>query len=123
MQWYGNTTPSNDELAITKGKRRSHRRRNAAVAGILNAAGANPAEALIRLAAESEATGNLSQAITAWKALLPYRYARPEPIESDPEGAVELARSLKEAGVLRNDDGRDSPYGERLRRAAALTPS
>lgn len=117
VDWYYHTMTSSDDPESTSGKRRPHRRRSAAVAGLLDAAGANPAEALVRLAAEAEATGNLSLAVTAWKALLPYRYARPKPIESDPEGAVELARSLKEAGVLPEDDGLGGPYGERLRKA------
>lgn len=75
-------------------------KRSAALAEDLISEGLCPIRALARLAVRAEADGDLSTATAAWRAVAPYVYARPKPVETDPDGVIELARALKEtAGV------------------------
>lgn len=49
------------------------------------------------MAEKAEADGDISTAIGAWKAVLPYVYAKPKAIEIEPEAVIELARDLATA--------------------------
>jgi hypothetical protein len=72
----------------------SRNRRSLALGDQLRDRGQCPAAALARIAEQAEAAGNLTLAIDAWKALLPYVHAKPKPVEIDPEAVVELARAI-----------------------------
>lgn len=110
--YHGTMRSENDTNASTNKNRRW---RSTGLADLLDTAGVNPAEALVRRAAEAEARGDLPLAVSTWKALLPYRFPKTKPIESDPDGVIELARRMKEVGLMPDD--RDNPYSVRLRRA------
>jgi len=72
-------------------------RRSDALVDKLLSANKCPVDALTRLAEKAEADGDISTAIGAWKAVLPYVYAKPKAIEIDPEAVIELARELATA--------------------------
>lgn len=91
-------------------------RRSQALADRLLEAGQCPAEALVRIAEEAEAAGNLTLALDAWKAVLPYVHAKPKPIELAPEDAVAIARELAQARQA-GGGANISSYTDRLRRA------
>jgi len=75
-------------------------KRSAALAEALISEGRCPIRALARLAERAEAEGDLTTAIAAWRTVAPYVHARPKPVESEPDGVIELARALNEtAGV------------------------
>lgn len=68
-----------------------------ALAERLNAEGNCPIEALVRLARQAEAEGDMRAAMEAWKSLLPYVHAKPKAIETAPETVIELARAVASA--------------------------
>ena len=78
----------------------SMNKRSTALADDLLAEGLCPVRALIRLAERAEENDDLPTAITAWKAVVPYIHARPKPVESDPDGVIDLAQALKGAAGL-----------------------
>lgn len=77
----------------------STNKRSLALAEALIAEGRCPIQALARLAERAEAEGDLTTAIAAWRAVAPYMHARPKPVESDPDGVVQLAQALKAAAA------------------------
>lgn len=77
----------------------SRMRRSDALADKLLAADKCPAEALVRLAEKAEADGDTLTAISAWKGVLPFVYAKPKAIEIEPEAVIALA---KEVAVARS---------------------
>ena len=72
----------------------SRMRRSEALAEELIKTGKCPVQALVRLAEQCEAQGEIKEAIGAWKGVLPYVYPKPKAVESEPERAIELAREL-----------------------------
>jgi len=72
----------------------SRMRRSDALAEELISAGKCPIEALMRLAEQAEAAGDLAQAISAWKSILPYVHPKPKSVEFAPGEVIELAREL-----------------------------
>ena len=94
----------------------SRMRRSDELAEKLIADGRCPAEALTRLAVQAEAEGDIREAISAWKSLLPYVYPKPKPIEIAPELAIELARELAEARRNRQDSELTGTFGEMVER-------
>ncbi|MCE5972609.1 hypothetical protein LZA78_03850 [Sinirhodobacter sp. WL0062] len=80
-------------------------RRSDVLAEELISAGKCPIEALVRLAQQAEAAGDVGQAIGAWKCILPYIYPRPKAVETQPELVVDLARTLASvrSEALRHD--------------------
>lgn len=98
----------------------SRSRRSEAVAEKLLALGKCPVDALIRLAEEAEADGDRSQAINAWKTILPFVYPKPKAVEIDTDAVVELARRLSEAKTHAAESADNFPLGkmvERMRRS------
>ncbi|MEJ5218855.1 hypothetical protein WG622_11415 [Cognatishimia sp. D5M38] len=89
-------------------------RRNDVLADKLLSSGNCPAEALVRLANQAEIEGDRAQAIHAWKAVLPYVYAKPKPIESEPERALELAEHLLRIRNHLKEDAADQGYRAQL---------
>ncbi len=79
-------------------------RRSDALAEELVAAGKCPIQALVRLAEQAEADGELGHAIGAWKSILPYVHPKPKAVEVAPGQVVELARDL---AAIRADASRD----------------
>ena len=75
----------------------SRMRRSDALAEELISAGKCPVKALVRLAEQAEAEGDIGQAIGAWKSILPYLHAKPKAIEFAPEQVIQLARDLAAA--------------------------
>ena len=75
----------------------SRMRRSDALAEDLIAAGKCPVQALVRLAEVAEAEGDTSQAIGAWKSILPYIYPKPKAVEFAPEDVIQLAHDLAAA--------------------------
>ena len=65
-------------------------RRSDELAERLISEGRCPVEALVRLAERAEAEGELTQAIGAWKSVMPYIYPKPKAVEVAPEILVEL---------------------------------
>lgn len=90
----------------------SRSRRSDAVAEKLLAQGKCPVEALIRLAEDAEADGDRSLAIHAWKAVLPFVYPKPKPVEIYPDAVVELTRLLSEAKSHDAEGAGNSPLGQ-----------
>jgi hypothetical protein len=76
--------------------------------------GDDPADALLRIAEEAEAIGDLALAIEAWKGLLPYVYARPKPVQIEPDTVVALVELLEEA---RRADDEEPSESDRIRDA------
>ena len=72
-------------------------RRSDELAERLISEGRCPVEALVRLAERAEAEGDLTQAIGAWKSVMPYIYPKPKAVEVAPEILVELAREMAAA--------------------------
>ena len=80
------------------GRRKGSRmRRSDALAEKLVESGKCPVDALVRLAEQAEAAGEIGQAIGAWKSILPYIYPKPKAIEIAPNDVVALARDLATA--------------------------
>jgi len=75
----------------------SRMRRSDELAERLISEGRCPVEALVRLAERAEAEGDLTQAIGAWKSVMPYIYPKPKAVEVAPEILVELAREMAAA--------------------------
>ncbi|WP_139279236.1 hypothetical protein [Roseovarius marisflavi] len=75
-----------------------------------------PVEALVRLAEEAEADGDRSQAINAWKTILPFVHPKPKAVEIDPEAVVALARLLSEEKIRATEGVDDAPWGQMLER-------
>ena len=75
----------------------SRNRRSDALAEELIAEGRCPVRALIRLAEQSEKEGEITQAIGAWKSILPFVYPKPKAVEFAPEELVELSRNIAAA--------------------------
>ncbi|WP_417733416.1 hypothetical protein [Roseovarius sp.] len=92
----------------------SRSRRSEAVAEKLLALGKCPVDALVRLAEEAEADGDRSQAINAWKTILPFVYPKPKAVEIDLDAVVELARRLSEAKAQAAEDAHIPGWGEML---------
>lgn len=72
----------------------SRMRRSDVLADELIAAGKCPVQNIVRLAEQAEAGGDIGQAISAWKSVLPYIYPKPKSVEFAPDEFVELARNL-----------------------------
>ena len=72
----------------------SRMRRSDAMAERLIAEGRCPVDALVRLAEEAEARGELSLAMGAWRSILPFIYPKPKAVEVAPEVVLDLARDL-----------------------------
>lgn len=87
----------------------SRMRRSDAMAERLIAAGRCPVDALVRLAERAEAEGEISQAIGAWRSILPYIYPKPKAVEVAPEVVIDLARDLDalRTDVRQSQSGRD----------------
>lgn len=94
----------------------SRMRRSDELAQKLIAKGHCPAEALARLAVQAEAEGDIREAISAWKSLLPYVYPKPKPIEIAPELAIELAHELAEVRRDRQDTELTGTFAEMVER-------
>ncbi|SHK90700.1 hypothetical protein SAMN05444414_102211 [Roseovarius marisflavi] len=94
----------------------SRSRRSEAVAEKLLSQGKCPVEALVRLAEEAEADGDRSQAINAWKTILPFVHPKPKAVEIDPEAVVALARLLSEEKIRATEGVDDAPWGQMLER-------
>lgn len=75
----------------------SRMRRSEALATKVIDGGNCPVDALIRLANDAEGQGDRREAISAWKAVLPFIYPRPKAVEVEPESAIELAGELVQA--------------------------
>lgn len=89
-------------------------RRSEVLAEALLSNGHCPVEALIRLAQEAEAQGDLGQAIGAWKSIIPYVYPKPKAVEVDPETVIELAKAIAEARVSASTPEPGGSYNELL---------
>ena len=81
----------------------SRMRRSDELAERLIAEGRCPVEALVRLAERAEDEGDLTQAIGAWKSVLPYIYPKPKAVEVEPEILIDLAREMAAAKIEAND--------------------
>ena len=93
-------------------------RRSDALAEKLLADGKCPVEALVRLAERAEAEGDFSQAIGAWKSILPYIHPKPKAVEIEPEHVVALARDLAAARASGMPEAVSETFAERVKRAA-----
>ena len=111
------------ELAKHGGKRRgagrpkgSVTRRSEVLAEALLSNGQCPVDALVRLAQEAEAQGDLGQAIGAWKSILPYVYPKPKAVEIEPEIVIELAKEIAKVRASAATKELGGSYGELLDR-------
>lgn len=97
----------------------SRMRRSEVLADELIAAGKCPIQALVRLAEQAEAEGDVGQAIGAWKSILPYVYPKPKAVEIEPEQVIDLARDLTAARADANRGAVPEDHVALLERALA----
>lgn len=96
----------------------SRMRRSDELAERLISEGKCPVEALVRLAERAEAEGDLTQAIGAWKSVIPYIYPKPKAVEVAPEILVELARDMAAARADTKDSEVSGSHLEMVERMA-----
>ena len=96
----------------------SRMRRSDELAERLISEGKCPVEALVRLAERAESEGELTQAIGAWKSVLPYIYPKPKAVEVAPEILIDLAREVAAAKIEAADKEVTGSHVEMVERMA-----
>ena len=94
----------------------SMNKRTRALSNRLLKEGNCPASALVRIAKAAEREENLSLAVDAWKAVLPYIHAKPKAVEFYPNAFAKMAKDI---AALKNEATKTnkSDIGTRLERA------